>query len=331
MTTSGLEQGFRAGLLDRRRRLAGAISQVGGREDLVRLLREVDAALERADSPASGLCEMCGEPVEDEVLDAHPGTTYCLCDLSPTQIDALQHDLRRAWRLQAALLPPQDVSAAGWTVHHRYLPAGPLSGDYCDVQVPDAAEGPAYFFVGDVSGKGVAASLLMAHLNALLRSRIGAGSALPELVSDLNVQLNRTVSATHFATLVAARAGADGTVEICNAGHCPPLVVRPTGVERLDAAAFPLGITGESEYQVQRTRLSPGDSLVMYSDGLTDAMNASRAHYGLEALQRSLLAHRSRSSAHLAQACLDDLAGFAAGAPAFDDVTLMIARRNGAS
>ncbi len=324
--STGLQDGLRERLVDRRQRLSEVIGEVGRADDLVALLREVDAALERAEGPDPGRCIWCGEPVEDEVLAAHPAMTWCLCDLSPAQLAALGRDLGQAWGIQAALLPPQKQTIGGWNVHYRYLPAGPVSGDYCDVQAHPSEDGVVYFFVGDVSGKGVAASLVMAHLNALLRSEIRRGAAVQELIRDANSHLRASVAATHFATLLGARADSTGAVEICNAGHCRPIVVGPDGVSQLDSAGFPLGIVGGAEYDVQRARLRPGEALVFYSDGLIDAMSASGTRYGLEALERSLRAHRDLPPGRLLQSVLDDVSAHGRGELRSDDVTLMVAR-----
>jgi sigma-B regulation protein RsbU (phosphoserine phosphatase) len=321
-----LHVGLRERLVDRRHRLSEVIAEVGHADDLVALLREVDAALERAEGPEPGRCIWCGEPVEDEVLAAHPAMTWCLCDLSPRQLAALGRDLGQAWGIQAALLPPQKQAIGDWDVHYRYLPAGPVSGDYCDVQPHPSEAGVVYLFVGDVSGKGVAASLVMAHLSALLRNEIRRGAAMQELIRDANAHVRTSVAATHFATLLGARADSTGAVEICNAGHCRPIVVGPQGVSQLDSAGFPLGIVGGTEYDIQRAQLRPGESLVLYSDGLTDAMSPSGTRYGLDALERSLRAHRDLPTGRLLQAVLDDVSEHGGGEPRPDDVTLMVAR-----
>src|SRR5262245_12652544 len=118
-------------LVDRRRRLRDTIGDVGEAGDLVRLLGEVDAALERMEGGVYGRCEVCHENVEEKDLLANPLLTYCLCTLTPQQQRELQTDLDLAGRIQWALLPKQDLAHAGWEVHHRYEPAGPVSGDYC--------------------------------------------------------------------------------------------------------------------------------------------------------------------------------------------------------
>src|SRR5262249_24725736 len=149
--------------------LRASIERTDNASDLVELLQAVDAALDRLDSDHFERCDVCGLRIYDEELLAHPTIQYCLCELSDQQLAALELDLALARRTQLALLPPQDLALAAWQVHFRYQPAGPVSGDYLDVIQSDVCP---FFLLGDVSGKGVAASLLMARLSALVRGLI---------------------------------------------------------------------------------------------------------------------------------------------------------------
>src|SRR5437763_15121289 len=105
--------------------------------------------------------------------------TFLVC-FTPEQLQALEQYLDRAWLIQGELLPKQNLKFNGWEVSYHYEPAGPVSGDYCDLV--SLENGELYFLIGDVSGKGVAASLLMSRLHAIFRSLIGAGSGVSELV-----------------------------------------------------------------------------------------------------------------------------------------------------
>src|SRR6266511_2716189 len=181
-----LETNLRGHLQDRRQRLESVISKVGDAADLVRLLQEVDAALDRLEKKSYGLCNVCNLAIEEEFLLANPLVQYCLCELSPEQQRALEDDLGLAARVQWALLPPQNLSFAGWEVHFRYAPAGPVSGDYCDAVTGQSDGGDLFLAVGDVSGKGVAASLFMARLNALFRALIQTEVSVQQLVERAN-------------------------------------------------------------------------------------------------------------------------------------------------
>jgi sigma-B regulation protein RsbU (phosphoserine phosphatase) len=252
---------------------------------------------------------------------------YCLCRLTAEQRAALERDLDLAWRVQVSLLPNEILSHGGWDVHFRYQPAGPISGDYCDVVTNGMNDGWMYFLVGDVSGKGVAAAYMSAYLSALVRTTLESPVPVAEVVERLNSYLSERTPSSHFITLVCGRADAAGHVEICNAGHCPPMVVRGAGVLRVDSTGFPLGINHGDSYDTCSLDLNAGESLVLYTDGITEARDSSDTVYGANALQGVLGASRAAAPVNLADACLRDLESFRNGASRTDDVTLMVIRR----
>src|SRR5512140_318967 len=267
------DQALRGQLLERQGRLRTALSAHGAEDDIVRLLEQVDSALARLDSGDYGRCLICHGKVADEDLRGNPLLEYCLCDLTPNQQRALEHDLELARRIQASLLPDPDLLVDGWGGHDRYEPAGVVSGDYCDLWVRpgDGDDGAVYFAVGDVTGKGVAASLPMAHLQASFRSFVGAGVPLAELVPRVNRQLLDTGITTHFATLACGRLNRGGRIEIVNAGHCPPLVVRAGRIEEVGATGLPVGILEDKPYEVEEFQVEKGEVFVIYTDGLAEA------------------------------------------------------------
>lgn len=323
-----IESALRGQLVDRKRRIGEALAEVGEATDLVRLLQEVDSALGRMDARGYGRCEVCLETVEDDTLMANPMLQYCLCSLSPAQQRALEQDLGLASRIQWALLPKQDIRHDGWQVHFRYTPHGPVSGDYCDVITDDQhGDGGLYLLMGDVSGKGVAASLLMAHLNAMFRSLIQTRLPVPQLVERANDLFSRSAISSHYATLVCARAEPSGRIEVCNAGHCPPLVVRGTDVTAVGSTGFPLGIRSSGEYDVSHVTLAPGETLFLYTDGLTEAADSGENEFGVDRLKRFLAANAALSPGVLASACLEDLAAFRGESAPTDDLSMMVVRR----
>jgi sigma-B regulation protein RsbU (phosphoserine phosphatase) len=300
--------------------------------DLVRLLTEVDAALSRLDAGNLGLCDFCHEAVDEPDLLANPMATYCLCRMSPEQQTALERDLDLAWRVQAALLPPEDLAVSGWQTHYRYLPHGAVSGDYCDLIVAPG-DGGLYFMLGDVSGKGVAASLLMAHLNASLRSLAQSGLSPQDMLGRANRILADSTLSSHYVTLVCGRAMPRGEIEIVNAGHCAPFVVRSGGFgEVLHTGGLPLGLAvGASpggHYPVERVTLREGDSLALYTDGVTEARNAEDEAYGVERLLDVLRRCRRNGPREQIAECLSDLQSFSAGEPHGDDLTMLVLKRH---
>jgi len=319
-------------LLDRRTRLQRSIGALGHPEDLIRLLGQVDAALDRMQAGRFGECSICHEALGEEELLATPLAEYCLCHLTPEKQIALQDDLDLAWRVQAALLPAPDLAAAGWQTHYRYLPHGPVSGDYCDLIAEDSGQG-LYFALGDVSGKGVAASLLMSHLNASFRAFVQSGLAPQQLVDKADQLLSHSSLATHYATLVCGRAASSGDVELVNAGHGWPMIVRAYGeVEVLKASGLPvgLGVSGANPagYMPQRVHLNPGDSLVLYTDGLTEAINTRDEEFGAARLAEVLAVARNDSPRGMARKSLDSVSSFLQDQQLRDDLTLLVLRKD---
>jgi sigma-B regulation protein RsbU (phosphoserine phosphatase) len=170
----------------------------------------------------------------------------------------------------------------------------------------------------------------MAHLSALVRSSLESPVPVNDLVRRIDRHLSERTPSSHFVTLVCGRANAAGEVELCNAGHCLPMVVGPGGTERLNGSdGCPICIGEPGSYQTRRLRLSPGESLVLYTDGVTETRNATNTLYGADALAAVLHANHAQSPARMAEACLSEIRSFRNGTSATDDVTLMVMRRCG--
>jgi sigma-B regulation protein RsbU (phosphoserine phosphatase) len=313
-------QVLRDQLLLRRQKLGTAI-QKSQTANLVQLLEQVDKALEKVNAGTYGLCESCMGTVEAERLITDPLTNLCLDCLKPSEARALEQDLALAARIQAGLLPRADVSAAGWNVAFHYQAAGLVSGDYCDL-MPYGKD--LYFMVGDVSGKGVAASLLMANLHAMFRALIPTGLPLPQLVGRANRIFSESTLPMQYATLVVGRAGTDGEVEICNGGHLAPFHISAGGVNAIDSSALPIGMFLDQEFPSVRFNASPGDSLVLYTDGLTESSTTGGSEYGDQRLETVLHASRHQCARQLLEACIKDHLAFRNGTAVFDDQTLMV-------
>ena len=224
-------------LLDRRQKLEAAVGALPETSQVTRLLEEVDAALARMDAGTFGMCETCAEPIEVERVLADPLTRFCLDHLTPVEQRAFQRDLDLASRIQRELLPRADGRVDGWEIAYHYEPAGPVSGDYCDLIQSEA--GLAYFVTGDIAGKGVAAAMLMSHLSATLRTLISVGVPLDQMMERTSRAFCESTLPTHYATLVCGRASSSsGDIEICNAGHPPPLVVRAGGIVQIGSDRY---------------------------------------------------------------------------------------------
>ncbi len=321
------DQFLRAQLEDRKQRLEVAVNGSPGNTPLAQLLQEVDAALGRMENGTYGLCEECHDSIEKDRLIADPLIRYCLDHLTTQQRRALEEDLELATRIQRALLPQQNLRLPGWQVHYHYEPAGPVSGDYCDVIRLENGAGELLFLLGDVSGKGVAASMLMSHLHAMFRSLSSVGLPLEQLLALANRVFCDSTTAGQYATLVCGRASRSGEIEISNAGHLPSLLVRKGEITRLESTGMPLGMFSTGRYPVKKLKLSPGDSLFLYTDGLSEARDPAGAEYGLARVAKFVGERHELSPEALTTTCLRELKSFSAESPKTDDLTIMVIRR----
>jgi len=321
-------EAFRNQILERRARLETASGAISAGY-LNELLKEIDSALARIGNGTFGLCETCHDPIESDRLQANPFVHFCLDHLSRSEAQAHEQDIELATQIQSRLLPPQTMTLHGWETHYQYLSAGPVGGDYCEVIALD--DGQSLFFaVGDVAGKGVAASLLMSHLNAIFRSLLSLQLPLAEVMLRANRLFCESTSTSQYATLVCGRASGSG-IEFCNAGHCPPLLVRKSGIERLDAPGLPLGLFCGGEYPLVHRELAEGDSLILYSDGVTETQDPAGHEFGEDGLTRSLKRDAGSGVELFARGILQDVEHFRAGGRPTDDVTLLVVRRRWAS
>jgi phosphoserine phosphatase RsbU/P len=322
-----IDAAMRDQLIERRHRLEAAVVVRDEETQLRQLLEEVDAALARMDEGLFGICEVCNDPVEAERLIADPLVSVCLGCLSPTQRRALEEDLELAATIQAGLLPRREFAHDGWQVSYHYEAASLVSGDYCDLVT--AEDGSLYFMLGDVAGKGVAASLLMSQLHAMFRALIPAGLPLVKLVERASRIFCESTLPAHYATLVCGKADKTGLVEICNAGHLPPLLLHAGTATAVEATGLPVGIFCNEEFTSSSLKLEAGDTLFLFTDGLSESRDPLGEEYSTERLLTLLCSSHELLPRQLIAASLSDLEDFCAGTPRSDDLTVMALRRAG--
>src|ERR1700724_279439 len=298
---------LRSELQQRRERLHAALHSPAADASLSQLLTAVDAALRRIDQGTFGLCETCHDTVEQERLLADPLVRFCLDHLTSAEQRALESDLSLAARIQRALLPKPGLAPAGRHVRFHYQPAGMVSGDYCDLLETDSG---LLFMLGDVSGKGVAASMLMSHLHATFRSLADGDLPLDRMVEAANRIFCESTLAGQFATLVVGRASRDGSVEFVSAGHLPVLHLHCDGATPKDSTGVPLGMFCDAHFPVHQLKLAHGDTLLLYTDGLTEARNRAGTEYGLHRIRALAARHVRMKPAGLISECIGDLLSF---------------------
>lgn len=240
----------------------------------------------------------------------------------------LQEELRVARRIQLALLPIQLPELNGYDVHGDTIPSQMVAGDY--FRAIERDEGREWVFVvADVSGKGVAASLLTAFIDALLASPVEDGLP-PDVIcaKASRLMFKRTLPERYASLFMAMLRPDSGELVFTNAGHNPPLLVRKSGaVEHLERTGLPLGLLRHFQYERRASKLEPGDMLVIYTDGLVETTNRSKELYGLSRLEALCLEHREVPLDLMADAIERDLEVFADGEPVHDDRTFLMVRR----
>ncbi|HKW87325.1 MAG TPA: SpoIIE family protein phosphatase [Candidatus Acidoferrales bacterium] len=318
---------LRAQLEERRKRLLAASIGADGDGSMAELLLEVNSALERMDGGTYGICEECHDTIENDRLLNDPLTRVCLDHLSEPERRALENDLELAARVQRGLLPANNLRASGWQIHYRYEPAGTVSGDYCDVIRGEGNSGDVFFSVGDVSGKGVAASMLMTHLHAMFRSLGGVGLPIDRLLARANSVFCESTTAGQYATLACGRASASGDVELSSAGHLPALLLRRKEVRSLAATGLPLGMFSSGKYPLEKLKLESGDSLILYTDGLTEVVDGTGREYGIGRLAAFFEGRHSTRPETLTADCLKEISKFSATGSAKDDRTMLVLYR----
>lgn len=316
--TAGFDSMLHEQLLNRRQRLESARTHDHADSDLSRLLGEVDAALMRFESGGFGVCIDCKGTVETERLLNDPMAMVCLSCLTEAQRASLEDDLQLAADIQRGLLPRSGIACDKWHVDFAYHPASIVSGDYVDI-IERGQE--FYFILGDVSGKGMAASLLMSNLHAVFHSLVPTGMPLDELMARANHLLCESSLANQYATLVLGKANRAGEVEITNAGHLAPVLIKKGMVGELNHSGLPLGMFCSTEFEVNKVELDAGDSLVLFTDGVTETVNTDGAEYGACGLFDALGSDHETTGR--IRHCLSHIDGFRGTAPRHDDLTIL--------
>jgi sigma-B regulation protein RsbU (phosphoserine phosphatase) len=288
------------------------------------LIHSVDEALARLNGGTFGICEVCHDSIEPDRLLCNPLLRFCIDHLSTEEQRALERDLVLAAGIQRGLLPRTDWSAGNWQARYHYEPASMVSGDYFDLIENDDS---FLFLLGDVSGKGVAASMLMSHLHATFRTLASQNLPLRQLVGHANRLFCESTTAGQYVTLIVGRAWHDGSVEYASAGHLPLLHASSAGVNSKHATGVPLGMFCTADFPVCQLQLAPSDSLFLYTDGLSEVFNTKGDEYGLRRVESLIARHASKSPDRILSACLNEIRDFSAGVKRTDDLTLLVMQR----
>lgn len=238
----------------------------------------------------------------------------------------MERELELASAIQQDLFPKEMPRVPGLELAAANRQARLVGGDYYDVLGP--AESPL-LCVADVAGKGLSAALLMATIQATLRALLAFPLGLTELANRANRLLCGSMPGNRYATLFLARYdAATGECEYVNAAQCQAILLRRDGgLELLDATGLPIGMFPDLEYESRRLRLAPGDALVIYSDGVTDAQAPSEEEFGLERLCSAVRGLAGATAQQMCEGLLAAVSDFVEETPQYDDITVMVARR----
>ncbi len=234
-----------------------------------------------------------------------------------------------ARQVQTRLLRTAPLRLRSIEVSAACLPALEVGGDFYDLFQIDSSH--LGMLLGDISGKGVSAAILMASLQAAIRSHYASRSGgLRAVLRSVNRLFFDWTDTHHFATLfIAEYDDRSHSLSYVNCGHLPPMLLRADGgLERLAATATVIGILPDWDCEVHKTRLEPGDTLLMFSDGVTETTGADDAEFGEERLADALRASAGLHPDLVISALLRTHRSFCGGRPA-DDTTVVVARTNG--
>jgi sigma-B regulation protein RsbU (phosphoserine phosphatase) len=271
----------------------------------------------RAMSILSGIAHQTAIAIEN---------TRLVAELATRQ--RLEQELKVARDIQASFLPSCCPEVPGWEIGAFWRAARQVGGDFYDfIPLPRDHEA---LVIADVADKGVPAALFMALTRTLTRSAtIGSHRMPAEVLVRLNEMILADARSDLFVTIFFADLSPVGRVIFANAGHNPPLIVRAaTGeVEYLKPHGMALGVLPEVSLNNQQARLEDGDVLVLYTDGVTDALDARGHEFGLERLEKAIVKHRTKSADGIVAAIQDAVNKFVGDEPPFDDLTLVVAKR----
>jgi sigma-B regulation protein RsbU (phosphoserine phosphatase) len=239
----------------------------------------------------------------------------------------IDEELRTAYVIQSRLLPTTLPSVDKYCFAGSNKPCKTVSGDYYDVIVrPD---GRVYFIIADVSGKGVTAALVMSGLATAFNIFTRSDPKPADLVHEINITLAPKTAPTKFATLVAGVLDPQtGVIDFANAGHVPPLVVTRSGVNRLGSTDLVVGLFPQAQYRNQTVQLESGDSLVLFTDGVTEAENSAEDQLGLESVEVLLGQRHGANANELLESIDQHVLSFVGETPLADDLTMFVINRS---
>lgn len=300
-------------------------------EAMLSHMQTIEACLVKAESGALGVCRVCGDAVDSDLLEVDYTANVCLSHLSPEERNRLEEELKLAQTVQQALLPQQVPSIPGLEVAAFSRPAQFVGGDYFDFITvnPDTY----YLVLADVAGHGISASLQMASLQALTRAIVPTCQSPAEVARHIQRLFIHNIRFSTFASLfMGAFNPTTKRLVYCNAGHNPPLVLHREGdsgntsVNWLRPTGPVLGLIEAFEFGERALTLEPRDLLVMYTDGVVEAMDSDHVQYDTQRLVEVVDRSYDSSPREVVRRIRESIEAFVGNAPLSDDTTYIVCR-----
>lgn len=334
MTITELEQ-FKELLTDRERSVSEWLDDFAPEREAESrkaraLLIQIRDALGRVDSRTYGTCKTCHEHVEIHRLEAQPATEMCLECISKEERSLLEEELYLASKIHRALLP-RVARIDGFEVAVRSLAARVVGGDYYDfLQAPNG--GALRVVIADSMGKGLPAGMVMSNLQGALRVLAEEIESPAHLVTRLNRWLCCNIPVTNFISLacLALEGSTEAQTRVvhANAGHCPTILVHADGAfELLEATGTVVGVHEAFKYDEAVVTLNAGDMLVLYTDGVTEAEDATGDMFGDGRLIKYARNHRNEPVEDLIDGLTHEVQEFTGSAQFADDFTIIVLRK----
>ena len=305
----------------------------------LRLVRYVERADERGGDEAIGVLYLdsrergsLGSQSTQLALETLSGEAAVAIENARLYREALdkakfEQELKVAAAIQQALLPASNRAGAFFTTAAASVPCRAVGGDFYDyVDLPSGAFG---FILGDVAGKGSPAALLAAAVLGMFSVEATYQSGSASVITRLNHGLFRRSIEARFLTTFYGILRADGSFAYCNAGHNPPFLISKAGTRRLDTGGVVLGLFEQASFDEEALRLEPGDLIVAFSDGVSEALNEAGEEFTDDRLLACLAANRTGTPQQILDSLLKDVRAFCGDAPQSDDVTIVMMRYDG--
>jgi sigma-B regulation protein RsbU (phosphoserine phosphatase) len=301
-----------------------------GIQEVQEHLEVLEDAMEKAATDTLGVCKICHYPVDESLIEMDYLAEVCLAHFSPQEIRSLEYELELSQIVQRALLPQQVPQISGVELAAFSRPAQIVGGDFFDfLSFGSGAQG---LVIADVAGKGMSAGMIMASVQTALRALVPVSSHPVEVLTHLNRIFSHNIQFTTFVTLfLGAYDPATRLLTYCNAGHNPPLLAHQAGgfevsFEWLKPTGAAIGLVEDPQFQAQQVQLQPRDTLLLYTDGVTETFNSQDEEFGYERLADFTRRSMDLPVKNLIHALQAELQVFAHDHQHADDLTIIACR-----